>query len=102
MARHEPYVHTINSLKYLTCQKDLICGTGKKNVIERERGKKNKPFSGNFTKFFWLELGRPRVKVALRDESYVWVLESQDFAKVKGSGFHENREKDGVPGNHAN
>ena len=31
-----------------------------------------------------------RVKAALHDESYAWVLESQDFAKVQGSGFHEN------------
>ena len=36
---------------------------------------------------------RSRVKVALRDESYAWVSESQDFAKVQSSGFHENREK---------
>ena len=44
----------------------------------------------------------PRVKAALRNESYTWVLESQDFAKVQGSGFHRNREKDGISGNHAN
>ena len=34
-----------------------------------------------------------RVKATLRDESYVWVPESQDFGKVQGSGFHENQEK---------
>ena len=34
-----------------------------------------------------------RVKVALRDESYAWVPESQDFAKIKSSSFHKNREK---------
>ena len=34
-----------------------------------------------------------RVKVALCDESYTWVPESQDFAKVQSSGFHENQEK---------
>ena len=39
------------------------------------------------------ELGRPRVKTALRDESYAWVSESRDFAKVQGSGFHRNQEK---------
>ena len=39
------------------------------------------------------ELDRPRVKVALRDESYAWVPKSQDFAKVQGSSFHGNREK---------
>ena len=39
------------------------------------------------------ELDRSRVKAALRDKSYMWVPESQDFTKVQGSGFHENREK---------
>ena len=39
------------------------------------------------------EHGRSRVKAALRNESYAWVLESQDFAKVQGSSFHRNREK---------
>ena len=34
-----------------------------------------------------------RVKNVLRDESYAWVPESQDFTKVQGSGFHGNREK---------
>ena len=34
-----------------------------------------------------------RVKAALRDERYMWVPESQDFAKVQGLRFHENREK---------
>ena len=38
------------------------------------------------------DLIRSRIKVDLRDESYTWVLESQDSTKVKGSGFHENRE----------
>ena len=81
----------------------------KKKEREREREieietetEKSKPFSGDFTWFCQLELDRPRVKVALRDENYVWVLESQDFVKVQGSGFHENREKDSVSGNHAN
>ena len=71
-------------------------------MIERERGKKNKPFSSNFTGFCRSELGRPRVKADLHDKSYAWVLESQDFVKVQGLGFNENREKGGVPGNHAN
>ena len=39
------------------------------------------------------ELGRPRVKAALRDESYAWVPKSQDFAKVQGLDFHVNQEK---------
>ena len=57
---------------------------------ERERGKKSKPFSGDFMGFCRSKLGRPRVKVALRDKSYAWALESQDFAKVQGLSFHEN------------
>ena len=63
---------------------------------ERERGgreKKQASFSDNFTRFCRSKLGRLRVKDALRDESYAWVSESQDFAKVQGSGFHGNREK---------
>ena len=61
-------------------------------MIERERergggggggGWKEKPhFSGDFKGFCWSELGRTRVKAALRDESYAWILESQDFANV--------------------
>ena len=39
------------------------------------------------------EFDSSRVKAGLLNESYTWVLESQDFAKVQGSGFHENREK---------
>ena len=51
---------------------------------EREREKKEKqPFSGDFTGFCQSELDRMRVKAALRDESYAWVLKSQDFAKVR-------------------
>ena len=34
-----------------------------------------------------------RIKADLRDEGYTWILESQDYAKVQGSGFHRNREK---------
>ena len=43
--------------------------------------------------FCWSEFNNPRIKVDLRDESYAWVSESQDFAKVQGLGFHENQEK---------
>ena len=39
------------------------------------------------------EFDSPRVKAALRDESYAWVLKSQDFTKVKGSSFQGNQEK---------
>ena len=39
------------------------------------------------------ERERERERSNLRDEGYAWVSESQDFAKVQGSGFHRNREK---------
>ena len=39
------------------------------------------------------DLVRSRIKANLRDEVYVWIPESQDYAKVQGSGFHGNREK---------
>ena len=71
-------------------------------MIEREKGKKSKPFSDDFTGFCRSELGRPRVKAALRDEGYAWVLESQDFIKVQGLGYYENREKGDVSRNQAN
>ena len=53
-------------------------------MIERERERKEKqPFSGDFTGFCRSKLDRTRVKATLRDESYTWALESQDFAKVQ-------------------
>ena len=55
-------------------------------MIERERERERKekqPFSNDFTGFCRSELDRTSVKAALRDESYAWVLESQDFAKVR-------------------
>ena len=55
--------------------------------------KEKQHFFGDFTRFCPSELSMPRVKAALRDESHAWVSESQDFAKVQGSGFHKNREK---------
>ena len=58
---------------------------------EREEGEKQASFSEDFTRFCRSELGKPRVEVALRDESYMWVPESENFAKVQGSGFHGNQ-----------
>ena len=53
-------------------------------MIERERERKEKqPFSGDFTGFYRSKLDMTRVKAALRDQSYAWLLESQDFAKVR-------------------
>ena len=68
-----------------------------KRERERER-KEKKPFYGDFRS----KLGRTRVKATLRDKSYAWVPESQDFAKVQGSSFYKKQEKGSVPGNHAN
>ena len=39
------------------------------------------------------DLVRSIIKVDLRDDGYAWVPESQDSAKVQGSGFHGNQEK---------
>ena len=57
---------------------------------EREEGEEKKHFSGDFTGFCRSELYKLRVKATLRDDSYAWVPESQNFAKVQGSSFHEN------------
>ena len=43
--------------------------------------------------FHQSEFDSLRVKAVLHDESYAWIPESEDFAKVQGSGFHGNREK---------
>ena len=84
MARREPCVHTINILKYLKCKEISFFLSREKRDRERERERKEKqPFFGDFTGFCRSELDRTRVKAALRDESYTWVLESQDFAKVR-------------------
>ena len=40
MARREPCVHSINSLKYITCKKELILVYVIERERERERGKK--------------------------------------------------------------
>ena len=65
----------------------------RKRERERDREKKKASFSLQFTSFRRSDLVGLRVKVSLRDESSTWVPESQDFAKVQSSGFHENREK---------
>ena len=80
MARYEPHVSCINIKKYLKSRNISQFGLAP-NVQERERERAG---------FCLSELGKPRVKVTLHDESYVRVLKSQDFAKVQGSGFHRN------------
>ena len=47
---------------------------------DRDRGKKS---NLSPTISCRSKLDRTRVKTALRNESYVWVLESQDFTKVR-------------------
>ena len=102
MARCEPRVSCINIMKISKIKSISQFGL-EQNVRERERGRREKKasFSDDFTRFCRLELSRPRVKVVLSDDSYAWVSESQDFAKVQGLGFHGNREKVVSPGNHA-
>ena len=82
--------------KYLKNKKDLRSWS-KDQTVERERereeGEEKQHFSGDFKGFCRSKFGRPRVKDALRDESYAWVPESQDFTKVQDLVFHENREK---------
>ena len=62
----------------------------RERVRERER---KAIFSLRFTGFRRSDLVRSRIKADLRDEGYAWVPESQDYAKVKGLGFHGYREK---------
>ena len=69
-------------------------------MIERERERKEKqPFSGNFTGFCRSELDRTRVKAALRDEGYAWVLNHKISPWFE---FSRKPRKGGVLGNHAN
>ena len=78
-----------------------ISQTVRERVRERERERERKSiFSLRFTGFRRSDLVRSRIKADLGDEVYAWVPESQDSAKVQGSGFHENREKCGVPEKH--
>ena len=69
--------------------------TNRKRESNRERDREKERerkaiFSLRFTGFHRSDLVRSRVKAYLRDEGYVWVPESQDSAKVQGSGFHGN------------
>ena len=92
MARCEPRVTCIN-IKKISKIKNISQIGLEQNVRERERREKKSKLLGDFTRFCRSELGKSRVKATLRDESYAWVPESQDLAKVQGSGFHGNREK---------
>ena len=78
MARCEPRVSCIN-IKKISIIKNISQFGLEQNIREgeRERGRerereggKKASFSGDFTRFCRSKLGRPRVKVALRDESY--------------------------------
>ena len=77
------------SLKYQNISFGIT--PNRKRERERERERERKAiFSLRFMSFRRSDLVGSRVKVALRDESYAWVPESQDFAKVQSSDFHEN------------
>ena len=86
MARCESRLSCIN-IKKISKIKNISQFGLEQNVRERERERKERErereerekktsFFGDFTRFFQLELGMPRVKVALYDESYTWIPES--------------------------
>ena len=67
---------------------DLLLGEKK---TRRERGResieRNSNLSLQSTELGCLVFIRPRTKVHLRDESYVWVLETKDFIKDSSKEF---------------
>ena len=70
MARCEPHVSCINIKKIFKIKNISQFGL-EQNVRERERRERKKAsFSDDFTMFCRSKLGRSRVKVVLRDESY--------------------------------
>ena len=64
---------------------------------EREREREKAIFSLRFTGFRRLDLVKSRIKADLREEGYVWVPKSQDFAKVQGLMKTEKRRCPGKP-----
>ena len=64
--------------------------TVRERVREREREKRDLSSIHGISS---MDLVRSRIKADLRDNVYAWIPESQDSAKVQGSGFHRNREK---------
>ena len=50
--------------------------------VREERNKRVKSFSLRSTRFRRSEFVRSRIKVHRIDESYVWVLKTQDFAEM--------------------
>ena len=91
MARYEPRVSCI-TIKKISKIKN-ISQFGLKQMLEIESREKKASFSENFTRYCPSELGRPRVKAALRDESYAWVPESQDFPRFKVSVFTKTEKR---------
>ena len=88
MVRRGPHVHII----YSHSKNENISFGLSQTIRERVRERKA-IFSLRFTRFRPSDIVRSIIKVDLRDEGYTWVSESQDSAKVQGSGFHRNREK---------
>ena len=90
MYKYKKYLKKIKQIKKYICEiSKKISQKYLDQTLEREReeGEEKQLFSGDFTGFCRSELSMPRVKSALQDESYAWVPESQDFAKVQGSGY---------------
>ena len=101
MAQCESCVSCIN-IKKISKIKNISQFGLEKNVRERDReeGEKKASFSDDFTRFCQSELGKPRVKAALHNESYAWVLNHKIWPRSKVRVFTESR-KGGVQGNHA-
>ena len=93
MVRCEPRVSCINIKKISKIKNILQFGVEQTLEREKEEGEKKQTSPVILLGFAPSKFGRPRVKAALHDKSYAWVPESQDFAKVQGSGFLGNREK---------
>ena len=94
MARCEPHVSCIN-IKKISKIKNISQFGLEQNVRERdkEKGEKKAQASPKILRGFASQNSAGRKVKLLCDESYTWVPESQDFAKVQGSSFNENREK---------
>ena len=96
MARCEPRVSCIN-IKKISKIKNISQFGLEQNVREGEKedGEKKNKLLRRFYEV--LQVGTRQAE-SLRCST---LRGTQDFAKVQGSGFHENREEGSVPGNNA-
>ena len=68
----------------------LLSGREREGVKKRKR-KKNQNFSLRSTEFRRSEFIRPRTKVHLLDEGYVWVPKTRDFAEDSSKEFEKSK-----------